>query len=325
MPCILDHPSRVRGVAYGRSATAAGLAAGFAADVVFGDPRRGHPVALFGTAAAKLERRIWADSRTRGAVYTALCAGAATGLGLLAPRRPIARFAATALATWVVLGGQGLAAEGSAMADLLDDEDLPAARQRLSHLCARDATDLDFSQLSRAATESIAENTSDAVIAPLLWGAVAGVPGLLGYRALNTLDAMVGYRSPRFEKFGTASARLDDLANLVPARVGAVLTAACARVVGGSPSRTWRVWRRDGSSHPSPNAGQVEAAFAGALDIKLGGVNSYDGYVEERGTLGDGHHPESVDLRRAVRLSRVTGVAALGVAIAVAGVAGVSR
>jgi adenosylcobinamide-phosphate synthase len=308
-------------VAYARSATAAGLAAGFAADLAFGDPRRGHPVALFGTAASRLEQRMWADSRVRGAVYTGVCAGAATGLGLVArrlTRRPFARFAATAAATWVVLGGRGLAAEGSAMADLLEDADLPAARRRLSHLCARDATGLGSGQLARAATESIAENTSDAVIAPLLWGAVAGIPGLLGYRALNTLDAMVGYRSPRFEKFGWASARADDLVNLVPARVGAVITATCAAAVGGSPSRTWRVWRRDGSRHPSPNAGQVEAAFAGALGVRLGGVNSYDGYVEDRGTLGDGHQPGTADLRRAVRLSRVTGFAALCVAIAVA-------
>jgi adenosylcobinamide-phosphate synthase len=311
-------------VAYARSATAAGLVAGFAADVAFGDPRRGHPVALFGTTASRLEQWMWADSRARGAVYAGLCAGAVTGLGLLAQRltrRPLARFAATAVATWVVLGGRGLAAEGVAMADLLDDADVPAARQRLSHLCARDATDLDSGQLARAATESIAENTSDAVIAPLLWGAVAGIPGLLGYRALNTLDAMVGYHSPRFENFGWASARVDDLVNLGPARVGAVITAVCASAVGGSPSRTWRVWRRHGSRHPSPNAGQVEAAFAGALDVRLGGVNSYDGYVEDRGTLGDGPQPGTADLRRAVRLSRVTGLAALCVAIAVAAVA----
>lgn len=309
-------------MAYARSATAAGLAAGFAADLAFGDPRRGHPVALFGTAASRLERRMWADSRGRGAAYAVLCTGAATGFGLVTQRltrgRPLARFAATAAATWVVLGGRGLAAEGAAMAGLLEDADLPAARQRLSHLCARDATGLDSGQLARAATESIAENTSDAVIAPLLWGAVAGIPGLLGYRALNTLDAMVGYHSPRFEKFGWASARADDLVNLVPARVGAVITAACAKAVGGSPSRTWRVWRRDGSGHPSPNAGQVEAAFAGALDVQLGGVNRYDGYVEDKGTLGDGHQPGTADLRRAVRLSRVTGFAALCVAIAVA-------
>ena len=204
------------------------------------------------------------------------------------------------------------------MAELLETEDLPGARQRLSHLCARDATDLDTTELARAATESIAENTSDAVVAPLLWGAVAGIPGLLAYRALNTLDAMVGYRSSRYENFGWAAARADDLANLGPSRIGAVLTAACAGVVGGSPRRAWQVWRRDGSWHPSPNAGQVEAAFAGALDVRLGGVNSYGGHTEDRGTLGAGLPPTTADLRRSVSLSRAVGVAALAVAAGMA-------
>ncbi|SEP52839.1 cobalamin biosynthesis protein [Amycolatopsis saalfeldensis] len=302
--------------------TAAGLITGFAADTLFGDPRRAHPVALFGTASAAVERRLWADSKPRGAVYAALCAGAATGLGLVAQaatrRRPFARFALTAASTWVVLGGRGLAAEGQEMARLLEAGDVPAARARLSHLCARDATELDSAELTRAATESIAENTSDAVVAPLLWGAVAGIPGLLGYRALNTLDAMVGYRSPRHRNFGWAAARADDVVNLLPSRAGAVLTAACAPLAGGWARASWKAWRRDGARHPSPNAGQVEAAFAGALDLRLGGTNSYGGEVERRGTLGDGRAPEPADLRRAVRLSRAVGVGALAVAAVVA-------
>ncbi|MDT8912134.1 cobalamin biosynthesis protein [Amycolatopsis sp. PS_44_ISF1] len=305
-----------------QAVTAAGLITGFAADTLFGDPRRGHPVAVFGTAAAAVERRWWADSKPRGAAYTALCAGTVTGLGLAAQaatrRRPFARFALTAVATWVVLGGRGLATEGREMARLLESGDLPAARQRLSHLCARDATELDSAELTRAATESIAENTSDAVVAPLLWGAVAGLPGLLGYRALNTLDAMVGYRSPRHLRFGWASARADDLVNLLPSRVGALSAAACAPLAGGRARSSWKAWRRYGSLHPSPNAGQVEAAFAGALDLRLGGTNSYGGEVERRGTLGDGRAPEPADLRRAVRLSRAVGIAALAVAAAVA-------
>ena len=265
---------------------------------------------------------MWADSKARGVAYVALCAGAVTGLGVIAQtatrRRPFARFALTAVCTWAVLGGRGLAAEGAEMARLLDAGEVPEARERLSHLCARDATTLDTAELTRAATESVAENTSDAVVAPLLWGAVAGIPGLLGYRALNTLDAMVGYRSPRYRKFGWASARADDGVNLVPSRIGAVLTAACAPLAGGYARSAWGVWRRDGSLHPSPNAGQVEAAFAGALEIRLGGVNSYGGEVERRARLGEGRDPEPVDLRRAVRLSRLVGAAALAVAVAVA-------
>lgn len=305
---------------YARSLTRLGLAAGYALDTAFGDPRRGHPVALFGRAAGALECRIWADSRSRGVAYTAACVGAAAGLGAVAQvatrRRPLARFATTALATWAVLGGRGLAREGSAMARLLDAGDLPAARQRLSHLCGRDATNLGTKELARAATESIAENTSDAVVAPLFWGAVAGIPGLLGYRALNTLDAMVGHHSPRFERFGWASARADDLGNLVPARLGAVAAVCCAPLVGGRSSRAWRVWRRDGSRHPSPNAGQVEAAFAGALDVRLGGVNTYGGRIEDRGTLGDGSAPGPAELRRSVTLSKAVGLAALALAVA---------
>ncbi|MEV4601373.1 cobalamin biosynthesis protein [Amycolatopsis sp. NPDC049253] len=305
-----------------QAATAAGLITGYAADSLFGDPRRGHPVALFGSWAGALERRWWADSKPRGAAYAAVCAGAATGLGVAAQvstrRSPFARFALTAAATWVVLGGRGLAAEGREMARLLVAGDVPAARARLSHLCARDASELDTAELTRAATESIAENTSDAVVAPLLWGAVAGLPGLLGYRALNTLDAMVGYRSPRHRNFGWAAARLDDLVNLVPSRAGAVLTALSAPLAGGQVRASLRAWRRYGSHHPSPNAGQVEAAFAGALGLRLGGTNSYGGEVENRGTLGDGRAPQPVDLRRAVRLSRVAGAAAALVAAAVA-------
>ncbi len=297
------------------------MIAGYAADAWFGDPRRGHPVALFGTAAGQLERRWWADSKPRGAAYATVCAGSAAVLGLAARQasrhRPGVRFVLTAAATWVVLGGRGLAAEGEKMAQLLESGELPAARQRLSHLCARDATGLGAAELTRAATESIAENTSDAVVAPLLWGAVAGVPGLLGYRAVNTLDAMVGYRSPRHRNFGWFAARTDDWANLVPSRAGAMLTAAVAPLAGGRAREAWRTWRRDGGAHPSPNAGQVEAAFAGALGIRLGGTNTYHGEVERRGSLGDGRPPAARDLRRAVRLSRLTGAAALVLAAAI--------
>ncbi|WP_236789448.1 cobalamin biosynthesis protein [Amycolatopsis sp. GM8] len=295
------------------------MAAGYALDLALGDPRRGHPVALFGRAAGALERRVWADSRSRGVLFAGACAGAAAGLGVAAQvatrRRPVARFVTTALATWTVLGGRGLAREGTAMAQLLDSGDLPGARARLSHLCGRDATELDRGELARATTESIAENTSDAVVAPLFWGAVAGIPGLLGYRALNTLDAMVGHHSPRYERFGWAAARADDVANLVPARLGALAAMVCAPLVGGRSTSTWRVWRRDGSRHPSPNAGQVEAAFAGALDVRLGGVNTYGGRTEDRGTLGDGIAPRTLDVRRSVTLSKAVGLAALTAAV----------
>src|SRR6202011_5055683 len=143
------------------------------------------------------------------------------------------------------------------------------------------------------------------------WGAVAGIPGLVAYRAVNTLDAMVGHRSARYLRFGWASARLDDAANWVPARVTAALTAACAPMVtSASPVAVLRVVRRDGGRHPSPNAGRCEAAFAGALGVRLGGTNVYQGRSERRGTLGDGPPPGPADLDRAIRLSRLITVAA---------------
>ena len=308
----------------GVPARAAGLALGYAADLAFADPRRGHPVAGFGQLASVLERAWWADDRGRGAAYTGVLVGGVTGAGWAVQRaargRPVAEAAIVALATWGVLGGRSLAREGAVMAQLLEQGDLAGARDRLGHLCARDATGLPAGELARASVESLAENTCDAVVAPLLWGAVAGVPGLLGYRAVNTLDAMVGYRSDRYRQFGWASARLDDLLNLVPARVAAALTVAAAPLVGGRCADAWRIWRRDGSRHPSPNAGPVEAASAGALGVTIGGSNTYDGTSEDRGTLGDGPAVVAADLPRSVRLSQVVGLGAMLVAVGVAAV-----
>jgi adenosylcobinamide-phosphate synthase len=167
----------------------------------------------------------------------------------------------------------------------------------------------------------VAENTSDAIVAPLLWGALAGPPGLAGYRAANTLDAMVGHHSPRYERFGWASARLDDVVNWAPARVTALLTAASAPVVGGRPAAAWRIALDYGPRHPSPNAGWCEAAFAGALGVQLGGPLSYAGRAEHRPELGVGRPPEAADIARASRLCRsVTASAtALAVTLSLAG------
>ncbi|GAB3214001.1 adenosylcobinamide-phosphate synthase [Marinactinospora thermotolerans DSM 45154] len=281
-------------------------------DRVLPDPRRGHPVALFGAAAAALERRVYAPKRARGAVFALLAVAPAAALGALAehgagPRREAA---VTAAATWAVLGGSMLRREAALMADALEAGDLDAARRRLPHLCGRDPDGLDAKDLARATVESVAENTSDAVVAPLLWGALLGVPGLLGYRAINTLDAMVGHRSERYERFGWAGARLDDVANWAPARLTALLTAAAAPVVGGGVARAWRTRRAYGHRHPSPNSGQCEAAFAGALGLRLGGTNVYGQRVEHRPELGDGRPPEVGDIRRAIRLAGAVDTAA---------------
>jgi adenosylcobinamide-phosphate synthase len=293
-------------------ARAAGLLLGFAADRLLGDPRRGHPVAGFGTVAARLEQVLYADSRPRGAVHTVVLVGGAVALGAAAERAatgPATRTLLTAAATWAVLGGRSLEREATAVHRRLAADDLPAARQRLTHLVGRDTAALDESQVARAVVESVAENTSDAVVAPLVWGAVAGVPGLLGYRAANTLDAMVGHRNARYERFGWASARLDDLLNLPGARLAGLSTLVAAP--GRAPG-AWRAWRRDARSHPSPNAGVVEAAFAGSLGIRLGGTNTYYGdRVEHRAVMGDGRAPLPADIARATALARRVGALAV--------------
>jgi adenosylcobinamide-phosphate synthase len=306
----------------GAVADAAGLVAGYALDALLGDPRRLHPVAGFGTAVAALEQRIYAPNRRAGAAFAAVAVGVPVLAGMAAARlthrRPVARAVLVAATTWTVLGGRTLRREVTTMAGHLERADLPAARERLNHLCGRDPSALDGPELARAAVESLAENTSDAVVAPLLWGAVAGLPGLLGYRAANTLDAMVGHRSPRYARFGTPSARLDDLLNLAPSRLTGLLTIAVAPLASGSRAEALRVWRRDRHDHPSPNAGQCESAMAGALGVRLGGRNVYFGRSETRPFLGDGPKPTAGHLRRAARLSGAVGAAALTLAAAAA-------
>ncbi|WP_045745186.1 cobalamin biosynthesis protein [Actinoplanes rectilineatus] len=311
------------------TADAAGLLAGYLLDAALGDPRRLHPVAGFGTAAAALERRVYRPNRVAGAAFTAVAVGVPVLAGLAASRVtrnvPVARFAVTAAATWTVLGGRTLRRESRIMARHLEAGDLASARGRLSHLCGRDPSALDEPELARATVESVAENTSDAVVAPLFWGALAGPAGLLGYRAANTLDAMVGHRSPRYARFGTPSARLDDLLNLVPSRLTGVLTMVAAPVAGGKPWEVLRVWRRDRNDHPSPNAGQCESAMAGALGVRLGGRNIYFGRSETRPFLGDGPKPRAVHLRRAARVSGVVGASAAVLAAGVAVLRGAIR
>ncbi|MBB1242115.1 cobalamin biosynthesis protein [Streptomyces durbertensis] len=294
-----------------------GALLGYAADVLFGDPRRGHPVAVFGSFATRLERRLWRDDRAAGALFTAVCAGgaaltAAAAHGALRAR-PLPHAALTAAATWAVLGGTSLAREAEAVGAALAAGDLDAARERLPHLCGRDPRALDADGIARAVVESVAENTSDAVVGALVWGAAAGVPGLVGFRAVNTLDAMVGHRSPRHLRFGWSAARLDDVAGWPGARLSALLAVA----LGPDRAGAVRAWREDAGRHPSPNAGVVEAAFAGALGVRLGGTLSYGGRVEHRPVLNPaGRAVEVADINRAVRLSRRVGALALAVTLA---------
>jgi adenosylcobinamide-phosphate synthase len=295
------------------SATA--LLAGYGADLMFGDSRRYHPVAGFGQLAGVVEDAAYAPTRTRGvAVATILVVGAAAS-GELLDR--ISRWPALAGVTWAALGGRSLRREALAIADQLQCGDLLGSRERLRSLCGRDASMLDADALRRAVIESLAENTADAVVGALFWSAVAGAAGGAAYRAANTLDAMFGHHSERYERFGWAAARLDDVMNWPVARLTALLTLLLAPFVDGSPRGAALTWHRDGASHPSPNAGQVESAFAGALGVELGGPLAYGGRTEERPRLGGGGRtPQDADIRRATRLSALVGAAAaLGCAL----------
>ena len=290
---------------------AAGLVLGYAADLALGDPQQWHPVAGFGRVAQALERHTYAPRRSSGVVHEALLVGGALALGQALTRVPWAtRVPVVAATTWAVLGGRSLTREAEAMDALLRADDLPGARVRIRNLVGRDPSGLDADELARACIESVAENGADAVVAPLFWGAVAGLPGLLGYRVVNTLDAMVGHRTPRYAEFGWAAARLDDLVNWVPAS----LTVAATAVSTGSLERarhTYAVVQRDAAAHPSPNAGRVEAAFAAALGRRLGGRNAYEGVAQDRGHLGDGPPVSAEDIAAAVALQRRIGVVGL--------------
>lgn len=314
---------------------ASGLAAGFLLDRLLGDPRRLHPVAGFGRIALATEHRLYADGRPRrgqrlaGLAFTGLLVGATAGttavIGRLASRRPAAEVAWNAVVVWSCLGGSSLLAVARRQDALLTSGDVDGSRALLPWLCGRDPRALGPDDLARAVVESVAENTSDSAVTTLFWAAVAGPTGAATHRAANTLDAMVGHRSPRYEHFGTASARLDDVLGFVPARWAAALAVALAAAVGGSPSRALRVWRRDAPGHPSPNAGVVEAACAGALGVRLGGPTPYPYGLEQRAVLGGvGRTVEAADIDRAVRLHDHVQLAAAALAVVPLAVAGLT-
>ncbi len=296
------------------------VTAGWGLDRWLGEPPTVvHPVALFGTTMTKLEQHFYGDDRRRGAVYTAVGVGVGTGVGLLA-RKSAGPVVSTVLVSWLAMAGKMLESESRGVAAALDDGDLVEARRRVGMLVGRRTDELDESDIARAVIESVAENTTDAVVASMFWGTIAGAPGAASHRCINTMDAMVGHHNPRLERFGWASARLDDLANWLPAR----LTAAA--VIVARPRRAVdvvRTVRRDAARHPSPNGGLVEAAFAAALGLQLGGSNIYDGKVDDRGLLGDGKQPSVDDIARAVVLARHVAVATVAITTAAHAVGGI--
>ena len=282
-----------------------GAGIGLLIDRALGEPPTPlHPVAWFGTLMGRVEKQTYADRRTAGTVYAACgtLVGIAAGYALRS----------TAAAVAVAASGRMLRGTARDISQLLLGGDLDGAREALPALVGREPSMLEESAIAAAVIESLAENTVDAVIAPALWGAAFGACGAGAHRAINTMDAMVGHRSTRYGRFGTAAARLDDAAAYVPARVTLCLLCLCrprqARTIVS-------VVRRDAPAHPSPNAGVTEAAFAAALGVELGGTLRYGERIEDRPSLGDGPRPNVGDIERAIRLAdrvELAAVALLG-------------
>lgn len=271
-------------------ATALGLAL---AQVTPPLPDRAHPVARFGSVMTAVEHAVWEDDRDAGIRYAAIGAT----LGAVGGRL----LGSTAAAVSVTTAGRQLRDVASGIGSHLLAGDLEGARAALPSLVGRDPRALDESGIAAAVVESVAENTVDAVYAPALWAVAAGASGTGFYRALNTMDAMVGHRSERYERFGWAAARADDVANFVPARAFALCVLALAPA--HRRAEVLRAVREDAPAHPSPNAGVAEAAVAAALGLSLGGPLRYGDREEDRPVLGRGERPAAPDIERAVRLA----------------------
>jgi adenosylcobinamide-phosphate synthase len=271
----------------------------FLVDAAIGDPRRAtHPVVLMGRAIESLERALRprrADpgrERFMGAVLAAAIVGGTYVVSrmLLAAVRHICPCAGDVLEIWMLstaLAARGLCDGAMQVRSPLLDGDLPAAKASLSMIVGRDTENLGEEEVVRATVETVAENTSDGVIAPLLFGLIGGAPLALAYKAVNTLDSMVGYKDERYADFGRASAKLDDIASFIPARIAGLFLVAAAGVAGQDCGGAWRIMLRDQRAHPSPNSGVGEAAVAGALGVQLGGANTYEGKISVRPHIGD--------------------------------------
>ncbi|MHB8190968.1 MAG: CobD/CbiB family cobalamin biosynthesis protein [Ferrimicrobium sp.] len=293
-----------------RASDRGALIAAVALDSLLGDPpNRFHPVAAFGSLAGAVEGRLWSDSRIRGAALWAGLVFTATLVGAVADANPV-----TALALIeITVAGRGLREASEQVASALDRDDLAGARLALRSLVGRDTQDLDATEICRAAIESIADNTADAVLGPLVWASIAGAGGAVAFRAINTLDAMFGHRNNRYRRFGWLSARADDVAVWPASRLG---------ILGAHllvPPRRWsEMWRllRVAKGHPSINAGAMEAVFAVLSSATLGGINRYGGHVVELPRLCAGPPPTTTSLRQASKMSaRLTAIVVVGLEV----------
>jgi adenosylcobinamide-phosphate synthase len=280
--------------------TALTLGCAYVADLLCGDPEWfPHPVRLIGRLIAGGE---WLAQPGRGSGRRDLIAGtvlsavvvaltvASTIVVIAAARwlHPSLGFTTDVILAWTALATGSLLAEARHVLRALDDDDLERARRRLARIVGRDTATLPEPEVSRGLIETLAESTCDGIVAPLCYLVVGGVPAALAYKAINTLDSMVGHRESPYTYFGRCAARLDDVANFIPARVAAVVIVLAAGIAGGHARGALRVWWRDHNHHDSPNAGHPEAAMAGALGITLGGANIYDGVPHRKPLLGAG-------------------------------------
>lgn len=287
-------------------------------DALLGEPRRLHPLIGFGALARGIEHRLHAARRFAGLLAWVIAVLPITGLAAWLTWRA-ASHSLLVWALWSVLvlylcvGHRSLREHALPVAKALRDGRVYDARQAVGRMVSRDVHVLDASQVAGAATESVLENGNDAVFGTLFWFLLLGAPGAVLYRLANTLDAMWGYRTPRYERFGWAAARIDDALNFLPAR----LTALSYAVFGRS-ARALQCWRAQAPAWDSPNAGPVMAAGAGALGVRLGGAAPYHGQWETRPTLGEGDAPDADSIERALGLVLRSVILWLGVALLIA-------
>jgi adenosylcobinamide-phosphate synthase len=272
-------------------------------DLILGDPRwLPHPVVAIGRMISFLEpplRRSFRNQRLAGFALLVTTVGVSYGCAalLLHAAAAVAPDAGVVLGiylSWVSLAARSLHVESGKVAQALERDDLPAARLALSYIVGRETAQLDEAGILRGAVESVAENTGDGVIAPLFYLMLGGPALAIAYKAVNTLDSMVGYKNERYLRLGWASARFDDLANFLPARLTGLLVVLAAPICALSGGGAWRIMRRDCRNHWSPNSGFPEAAAAGALGVRLGGANRYFGALVEKPTIGDASRPISL-------------------------------
>lgn len=309
--------------------TALAVLGGFGLDLLLADPAwMPHPVVGMGRAIAALEKRLRrlfpatpAGERAAGRVLAAALplgtsALAAGALALAYRLHPAAGFALETLWCWQALALRGLADESGKVYAQLAKGDLPAARRAVSRIVGRDTGSLTAAGVTKAAVETVAENFSDGVAAPLFYLLIGGAPLGLAYKAVNTMDSMVGYKNKTYLHFGRAAARLDDAANFLPSRLAALLWIGAAGLAGFDGRGAWRIWRRDRLCHASPNSAQTESACAGALGVQLAGPAWYFGEYYDKPTIGDDTRPvEPADILRADRMLYLAGFLALGLGL----------